>query len=81
MPKVNVKGRFLTFFVVKILSEQAAPAPSRDALLELLGDVMRAQETKPDELKAKQQRLLVIAPTEVGPNELAGIVRESMDNW
>ena len=58
MPKVNVKGRFLTFFVVKILSEQAAPAPSRDALLELLGDVMRAQETKPDELKAKQQRLL-----------------------
>jgi hydroxyacid-oxoacid transhydrogenase len=29
----------------------------------------------------KQQRLLVIAPTEVGPNELAGIVRESMDNW
>ena len=36
-------------------SEQAAPAPSRDALLKLLGDVMRAQETKPDELKAKQQ--------------------------
>ena len=29
----------------------------------------------------KQQRLLVIAPTEVGPNELAGIVRESMENW
>jgi hydroxyacid-oxoacid transhydrogenase len=29
----------------------------------------------------KQQRLLVIAPTEAGPNELAGIVRASMDNW
>jgi len=29
----------------------------------------------------KQQRLLVIAPAEVGPNELAGIVRESMENW
>ena len=29
----------------------------------------------------KQQRLLVVAPTEVGPNELAGIVRDSMDNW
>ena len=29
----------------------------------------------------KQQRLLVIAPVEVGPNELAAIFRESMANW
>jgi len=29
----------------------------------------------------KQQRLLVIAPREAGPNELAGILRESMENW
>ena len=47
-------------------SEQAAPAPSRDALLELLGDVMRAQETKPDELKAKQQRLLDLLRRDAG---------------
>jgi len=44
----------------------AAPAPSRDALLELLGDVMRAQETKPDELKAKQQRLLDLLRRDAG---------------
>ena len=29
----------------------------------------------------KQQRLLVIAPREAGPNELAGILRESIENW
>ena len=29
----------------------------------------------------KQTRLLAIAPREVGPSELAGILRESMDNW
>ena len=29
----------------------------------------------------KQQRLLVIAPREAGPNELAGILRASMENW
>jgi alcohol dehydrogenase class IV len=29
----------------------------------------------------KQQRLLVIAPVEVGPAELAAIFRESMANW
>jgi hypothetical protein len=38
-------------------SEQAAPS-RRKALLELLGDVLKAQKTKPDELKAKQQRLV-----------------------
>ena len=31
---------------------------SREALLELLGDVLKAQETKSEELKAKQQRLV-----------------------
>ena len=30
----------------------------RDELLELVGDVMKAQESKSDEVKAKQQRLL-----------------------
>jgi hydroxyacid-oxoacid transhydrogenase len=30
---------------------------------------------------SKQQRLLVIAPVEVGPNDLAHILRESMANW
>jgi hydroxyacid-oxoacid transhydrogenase len=29
----------------------------------------------------KQQRLLVGSPREVGPRELAGIIRESMENW
>jgi hydroxyacid-oxoacid transhydrogenase len=29
----------------------------------------------------KQQRLLVLAPVEVGPNDLARILRESMANW
>jgi alcohol dehydrogenase class IV len=29
----------------------------------------------------KQQRLLVIAPREAGPNELGGIIRDSMENW
>jgi hypothetical protein len=38
-------------------SPKSSAAPSRGALLELLGDVLKAQETKPDELKAKQQRL------------------------
>jgi alcohol dehydrogenase class IV len=29
----------------------------------------------------KQQRLLVVAPREAGPDQLAGILRESMENW
>src|SRR5215217_4743205 len=29
----------------------------------------------------KQQRLLVLAPVEVGPNDLVAILRESMENW
>jgi alcohol dehydrogenase class IV len=29
----------------------------------------------------KQQRLLSIAPREVGPNELGGIIRDSFENW
>ncbi len=37
---------------------KSAPASSRKALLELLGDLLKAQETKPDELKAKRQRLV-----------------------
>ncbi len=47
-------------------SEQAAPASSRKALLELLGDVLKAQETKPDELRAKQQRLLELLRRDAG---------------
>jgi hypothetical protein len=39
-------------------SPKSAPASSRKALLELLGGVLKAQDTKPDELKAEQQRLL-----------------------
>jgi len=34
-------------------SPESAPASSREALLELLGDVLKAQETKSEELKAK----------------------------
>jgi len=30
---------------------------------------------------SKQQRLLVIAPVEVGANDLARILRESMAHW
>jgi len=29
----------------------------------------------------KQQRLLVLSPVEMGPNDLAAILRESMANW
>ena len=29
----------------------------------------------------KQRRLLAVAPREVGPNEVAAILRESMENW
>ena len=29
----------------------------------------------------KQQRLLVVSPREAGPNELAGIIRDSFENW
>jgi hydroxyacid-oxoacid transhydrogenase len=29
----------------------------------------------------KQQRLLAVSPREAGPNELAGIIRESFENW
>jgi hydroxyacid-oxoacid transhydrogenase len=29
----------------------------------------------------KQQRLLVISPREAGPNELAGILQQSFENW
>jgi hypothetical protein len=39
---------------------------SRKALLELLGDVLKAQETKPDELKAKQQRLVELLRRDAG---------------
>jgi hypothetical protein len=35
-------------------------------LLELLGDVLKAQETNPDELKAKQQRLIVFLRRDAG---------------
>jgi alcohol dehydrogenase class IV len=63
-----------------------------DVLVSLMKDVgaprgvreLGYQEDEIDEIvdgAMKQQRLLVIAPTEVGPNELAGIVRESMENW
>jgi hypothetical protein len=38
-------------------SSELTPS-SRKALLELLGDVLNAQETKPEELKAKQRRLV-----------------------
>jgi hypothetical protein len=39
---------------------------SREALLELLCDVLKAQETKPDELKAKQQRLVDLLRRDAG---------------
>jgi hydroxyacid-oxoacid transhydrogenase len=29
----------------------------------------------------KQQRLLVVAPREAGPDQLAAILRESLENW
>jgi alcohol dehydrogenase class IV len=33
------------------------------------------------ESASKQQRLLVLSPVEMGPNDLAAIIRESMANW
>jgi hypothetical protein len=50
--------------------QRSGPSPksasSRKALLELLGDVLKAQETKPEELKAKQQRLVELLRRDTG---------------
>jgi hypothetical protein len=51
--------------------QDTGPSPEltpsrRKALLELLGDVLKAQETKPDELKAKQQRLVELLRRNAG---------------
>ena len=63
-----------------------------DALISLMRDVrspsgVRELGYKEEDVEAlvegalKQQRLLAVAPREAGPNELAGIVRESFENW
>jgi hypothetical protein len=38
--------------------QTAKPAPTHDAIVKVLDQVMQAQERKPDEFKAKQLRLL-----------------------
>jgi alcohol dehydrogenase class IV len=72
--------------------EEADEDTLPDALTSLMRDVgapsgVRAlgyEEEDVEELvegALKQQRLLVIAPREAGPQELAGIVRDSLENW
>ena len=63
-----------------------------EVLLELMRDVgapsgireLGYEEEDVDALvegALKQQRLLVVSPREAGPHELAGILRESFENW
>ncbi len=63
-----------------------------DALIDLMRDVgapsgvaeLGYEEEDVEQLvegALKQQRLLVIAPREAGPNELGAIIRDSMENW
>jgi alcohol dehydrogenase class IV len=67
---------------------EALPA----ALIALMRDVgaprgVRALGYEEDEIPElvegalKQQRLLVVSPREAGPDQLAAILRESLENW
>jgi alcohol dehydrogenase class IV len=72
--------------------EEADEDTLPDALVALMRDVrspsgVRELGYEEEDVEAlvegalKQQRLLAVAPREAGPNELAGIVRESFENW
>jgi hydroxyacid-oxoacid transhydrogenase len=72
--------------------EEADENTLPDVLLSLMKDVdapsgIRELGYDEDDIDAlvegalKQQRLLVVAPREAGPNELAAILRESFENW
>jgi hydroxyacid-oxoacid transhydrogenase len=61
--------------LVSLMSDVGAPRGVRE---------LGYDEDDVDELvegALKQQRLLVVSPREAGPNELAGIVRDSFENW
>jgi hydroxyacid-oxoacid transhydrogenase len=72
--------------------EEADESTLPDVLLELMRDVgapsgIRELGYEDDDVDAlvegalKQQRLLVVSPREAGPHELAGVLRESFENW
>jgi len=80
----------------ELLAGEPIPDADESTLPDILIDLMRdvgapsgAREFGFDEADVealvegamKQQRLLVGAPRETGPGELAEIIRESMDNW
>jgi hydroxyacid-oxoacid transhydrogenase len=82
--------------VAELLADEPIPEADEntlpDVLTRLMRDVgapsgIRELGYDEDDVEAivegalKQQRLLVISPREAGPTELAGIVRDSMDNW
>ena len=82
--------------VAELLADEPIPEADENTLPEILTKLMRDVGSPSgirevgydeDDVEAivegalKQQRLLVISPREAGPTELAGIVRESMDNW
>jgi alcohol dehydrogenase class IV len=82
--------------VAEWLAGEPVPDAGEDAVPELMRALMRdvgcpngARELGYDESDVddlvegamKQQRLLAVAPMEVGPGELAEVVRESLDLW
>jgi alcohol dehydrogenase class IV len=80
----------------ELLAGEAIDEADEDTFPEILISLMRDvgaprgvrelgyDEDDVDELvegALKQQRLLVVSPREAGPNELAGIIRDSFENW
>ena len=80
----------------ELLTGQPVEADDHDALPRAFEELMRAvgaptglreigygEDDLPDLVAGavKQQRLLVLSPVEIGPNDLAAILRESMVNW
>ncbi len=80
----------------ELIAGHEIPDADQDTLPDVLRDLMRDVgapsgvtelgygEDDLDDLvegALKQQRLLKVAPREVGPNELGGIIRDSFENW
>lgn len=73
LPEADEKA--LPDVLVELMRDVGAPSGTRELGYDE-GDVDGLVEGA-----MKQQRLLVLAPREVGPGELAEIVRESAENW